>query len=128
MWRRTVAKKILVIDDSEVMLRMVVKSLRDAGYEARGTPDLVRFGRHLTEFKPDLVLADVFMPALLGDDLCRELKTQFSDSRLPVYLISGMAEGELDNRARLCGADGYISKRAGFQVFLKKIEDILQGV
>lgn len=119
-------KRILVIDDSEVMLRMVVKALRDAGYEARGTPDLVRFGRHLTEFKPDLVLADVFMPALYGDELCKELKRQFQDSKLPVYLISGMAEGELDNRARLSGADGYISKRQGFQKFLERIQEILK--
>ncbi len=118
-------KKILVIDDSEVMLKMLIKSLRDAGYVARGTTELVRFGRHLQEFQPDLVLVDVLMPDIGGDEVCRDLKEGFKDLKVPVYLISGMAEGELHNRARLAGADGYISKRSGFQKVLERIGEVL---
>lgn len=117
-------KRILVLDDSEVTLKMLIKALRDANYDARGTPNLTTFGRLLQEFDPDMILMDLAMPAMDGDQVCIELRSQFKDRHIPVVMMSGLAEGELDQKARQAGADAYISKKAGFKVFVEEVTRI----
>ena len=119
-------KRILILDDSHVTLKMLIQTLHQAGYEARGTPDLSTFGRLLGEFKPDMILLDLAMPQIEGDQVCREVLTQFPHRRIPIVMMSGLAEGELDQRSRAAGADAYISKKAGFRHFLEEVERLFR--
>ena len=118
-------RRILILDDSRVTLRMLIKALRNEGYDARGTADLNTFGRLLQEFSPELILLDLKMPTMEGDMVCKELKDEFPDQDIPIIMMSGLAEGELDQRSREAGADGYISKKEGFRAFVAKLDRYL---
>lgn len=117
-------RKILILDDSPVTLRMLIKALRGESFDARGTADLNTFGRLLQEFEPDLILLDLAMPTMDGDLVCKELQHQFPGKKVPIVMMSALSEGELNQRSREAGADGYISKKEGFRSFLAKVEAV----
>jgi len=115
-------KKILIIDDSELTLELVKKTLSAAGYEVYAASELVEFDMLLGKVRPDLVIVDIQMPEITGDTICKVLKEKYSDIR--VVLFSGLSDDELKLLSERVGADGYISKKHG----LKELSDLVMMV
>ena len=117
-------RRILVIDDSPLILAAVRHTLVGAGYgcETCATFDeLARQDVHAF----DLVLMDVQMPELYGDDVALALRQR--EVRAPIYLFSTLDEAELATRAREAGIAGYISKKRGMDHLLGELTRILGG-
>ena len=115
-------RRILVVDDSPIILAAVRHGLIEAGYgcETCGTFDELE--RHdLAGF--DLVLMDVQMPELFGDDVGVALRQRKVTA--PIYLFSTIDETSLATRATEAGLDGYISKRRGMEHLLVELKNIL---
>ena len=119
-------RRILILDDSPITLRMLIKALKAEGYEARGTADLGVFSQLLSSFEPHLILLDLSMPTVTGDSICRDLRRQFPGRRVPIAMISGLSDAELKARAEAAGADTYISKKEGFHAFVKDIHRLFR--
>lgn len=102
--------KIMIVDDSEMILEIVRLVLEDAGYEVvtRDTP----FGTAaaVSVEKPDLLLLDVSMPALTGDKIVEVVRNNEKLKHTKVCLFSDRSELELNRIVSECGADGYIQK------------------
>ncbi|HYV43588.1 MAG TPA: response regulator [Myxococcaceae bacterium] len=112
--------RVLVIDDSQVLVELTVSALRSAGYEAAGATDLASLDRQLSTGPFDLILVDVKMPEMFGDDVVEFLKSERGiTSRLLLY--SDIDEAELQRKVASSGADGAISKSTG-------IDGVLQAV
>lgn len=76
---------------------------------------------------PDLVISDVMMPRLRGDELCRMLKTNIDTSHIPVILLTGLA-GREDIVAGLeASADDYIIKPFDIVVLRARIRNIIKS-
>jgi CheY-like chemotaxis protein len=117
-------KRVVLVDDSEIVLEHVKGALEDAGcaVTAVAEPSRAAFAGART---PDLVLLDVNMPQAFGDDLARFLKDAWGlDGR--IYLYSSLAEGELSERARGAGADGYICKSWGVDRLVHEVLRVLE--
>lgn len=103
-------KKILVIDDSEIVLGLVRATLEGAGFQVitqsrtAGTIALV------LQEKPDLVLLDVNMPTITGDKLAKLFGKAQGNSDTIVLLHSSLPEAVLKARTMGAGAHGYIQK------------------
>lgn len=115
-------KRIVVIDDSPMILSLTKKALEAVGYEAVTMEDPSGFDP-IAE-PPDLILVDVNMPQFFGDDVVSFFRTEF-DVPVPIYLYSTVAEDELARRAKECGAQGYISKDWGLEAMLDAVQKIL---
>jgi CheY-like chemotaxis protein len=104
--------KILILDDSEVLLAVARASLEAAGYTVATRESPIGFSAMLRDEQPDLALIDVLMPALAGPRLVEILRplraTRFG--RTLLVLHSGILESELSRMTQECGADGYIVK------------------
>ena len=112
--------RVLVIDDSQVLVELTVSALRSAGYEAAGATDLASLDRQLSTGPFDLILVDVKMPEMFGDDVVEFLKSERGiTSRLLLY--SDIDEAELMRKVASSGADGAVSKSTG-------IDGVLQAV
>ena len=112
--------RVLVIDDSQVLVELTVSALKSAGYEAAGATDLASLDRQLSTGPFDLILVDVKMPEMFGDDVVEFLKSERGiTSRLLLY--SDIDEAELQRKVASSGADGAISKSTG-------IDGVLQAV
>lgn len=114
--------RIYVLDDSPVVLAMTVEGLRAAGYEAKGAPDLAALDSLLREAEPDLVLLDIRMPEMFGDDVLEFLRTE---KRLAARLLlfSDVSDEELQARAKRVGADGTVPKSKGMEAILKAVSE-----
>ncbi len=116
------ARRILIIDDSDIMRRQLVGALRDAGYDCKGIPGVDALPPLLDSFTPDMVLVDLFTPET-GGGLRPGLPRDGKEARhVPFVLMSALPEEQLAARARQIGADTYVSKRKGFQAFLSDID------
>jgi DNA-binding response OmpR family regulator len=117
------SKRILVVDDSPLILQAARHALEQAGYKVEtcgGVDDVVQRG--VDGF--DLILMDVQMPELYGDDVAAVMRRQ-SGVQTPVYLFSTLPEDELRELAAGAELDGFISKSAGLEHLLAEVKRIL---
>ncbi|HYH97190.1 response regulator [Hyalangium sp.] len=112
--------RVLVIDDSPMLVELTVRALTAAGYQASGAVDLASLEQKLTEGPAALILMDVNMPEMFGDDVVEYLRSQKKvSSKLVLY--SDISEEELATKARTSGADGYIVKGQGLEAVLAEV-------
>ncbi len=116
-------KKIVIIDDSPMILKLAKGALEAAGYEVHALEDPGEFDPDVSG-APDLILVDINMPQFYGDDVVVYFKEAWPIDA-PIYLFSNVPEPELKERAEGCGADGYISKDWGLESLVKSVEMII---
>jgi two-component system KDP operon response regulator KdpE len=116
---------ILIIDDDAAHGDMASQRLRRAGHDV--SVHVGPFGATVAASKPsiDLIVLDVFMPALPGPDLLELLRKNWQ-CRAAILLCSSMDPGPLAELAREYGADGHVSKSAGRDEFIRAVEATLQ--
>ena len=102
-------RKILVVDDSEIVREMVSIELEERGFTVVVMESPLGFTSALKREQPDLVLMDVSMPALQGDKLV-DLANRSGTPGCPIVLHSDRPEAELQTLVKNCGASGYIRK------------------
>jgi CheY-like chemotaxis protein len=109
------AVRVLLIDDDELTLEILQSRLLASGYEVRIALSLGEVRSIIDGWQPAVIVADVNMPDMRGDDLCARLKAATRTRDAVVVLCSSMPDAELEERARGAGADGWISKRGGVE-------------
>jgi CheY-like chemotaxis protein len=96
---------ILVVDDEAPIRELLVWILRDLGYQVHeainGREAIALASRH----RPDLVISDVMMPVMGGQELCRWMKRELEPAP-PVILTSSIG----GHVARASGADAFVRK------------------
>ncbi len=122
------AKRILLIDDSEITLQMEKAVLEQRGYDVQATSTLVEFERMLKDFKPDLILTDIHMPEARGTDICRTLKNEYQTQDIPIVLFSSLNDDELAELAQQVGADGFLSKAHGLDALGEKVDELVESI
>src|SRR4051812_38655246 len=103
------AARVLVIDDSPMIVDLLLKGLQSAGIEAEAASDLATLDARLSVGHHELVLVDVNMPEMYGDDVVEFLREQ-RKLTCKLLLYSDISEDELAVKVKRSGADGYISK------------------
>src|SRR5262245_24271572 len=106
-------RKLLLIDDSEIVLAAEVELLAEAGFDVRAVSSLRAFLNALLDWKPHVIITDLYMPEMSGADLCAWLRKHVATARIPIVLCSSASEAELEEVAREVGADGFLSKEGG---------------
>ncbi len=120
------AARVLVIDDSPMTVQLISEALASAGIGVDTAGDLATLDARLDANTYELVLVDVNMPEMYGDDVVEFLKVgRKLTARL--YLYSDLPEGELVEKMRASGADGYVAKSQGLEAAVETIRDALDG-
>src|SRR5437879_2489282 len=106
---RSVAK-ILVADDNSNIQKMVGLALKDQGIDVVAVGNCGAAVRKVSDLRPDLVLADVFMPVRNGYEVCQYVKMDASLAHIPVILLVGAFDPLDEQEAQRVGADGVLKK------------------
>src|SRR2546426_9992295 len=106
---RAVAK-ILVADDNSNIQKMVGLALKDQGIDVVAVGNGEAAVRKISDLRPDLVLADVFMPVRNGYEVCQYVKMDASLAHIPVILLVGAFDPLDEQEAQRVGADGVLKK------------------
>jgi CheY-like chemotaxis protein len=117
-------RRLLLVDDSATVRAAMSARLTDRGYPVRSARSLTETAQILAEFDPEIVVTDVRMPEVEGDELCRRIKSQMMRV-VPVILYSGLPEDELAERARAAKADAYVCKIRGIEGLIERMDELL---
>jgi DNA-binding response OmpR family regulator len=113
-------KKVLLLDDSRLVIELTRAALEDAGFEVATAEDLTTFEAERKRTPPDVILVDVQMPEAFGDDVASTLRGAYGVD-VPILLVSTLEDGELASRALLADADGFVCKRAGLDALVCEV-------
>jgi CheY-like chemotaxis protein len=120
------AARVLVIDDSPMTVQLITQALSAAGFGVDSASDLASLDARLDANTYDLVLVDVNMPEMYGDDVVEFLRSQRKlTARL--FLYSDLPEPELSKKAEASGADGFVAKSQGLEAAVETIREALEG-
>lgn len=118
--------RIYIIDDDQDMLNFLKETL-GAEYDVVTFDDPTAILDRINRENPDMVIADVMMPKLRGDELCRIIKTDISTSHIPVILISGLTSRRDVVSGLESHADDYVVKPFDLIVLKARIKNILNN-
>lgn len=118
--------RVLVIDDSPMIVELLVKALAGAGVEADSASDLATLDLRLKGGQHEVVLVDVNMPEMYGDDVVEFLRAQHK-IQAQLLLYSDLPEAELEAKTKSSGADGFIAKSAGVESAVEEVKRRLVG-
>jgi class 3 adenylate cyclase/CheY-like chemotaxis protein len=103
-------RKILIIDDSDLVAGILADALGDAGYLAarasNGADGVIAAYREM----PDLIIMDVEMPVMQGYQASRLLKSRRGVREIPILMHTSLSEDRDKYWAASCGADDFINK------------------
>jgi CheY-like chemotaxis protein len=118
--------RILLADDSPHAQRMGERILREEGFEVVSlTSGQIALSR-LPEFDPDLILADVFLPAASGMEICRHVKNDARLRHVRVVLTAGLLEPFDEDEARRAGCDAILKKPFEASQLIETIQPLVR--
>lgn len=102
--------KILVVDDSSSVRLFLKSGLEKEGFIVRTAADGEKALKELRGFKPDLILSDLMMPVMDGEEFCRQLKKSEELKTIPIVVMSTLTDKALMRRLMREGVATYLIK------------------
>jgi adenylate cyclase len=115
--------RVLLVDDSTIVRRVVTRGLVDLGYDVIAFEDPQVAFEQLDQVKPDIVVTDLDMPEMNGAELCRRLKA--TSPQLPVIILTAN-ESDAATIGLRAGADDYVRKGTSMEELSARIDGILR--
>jgi two-component system alkaline phosphatase synthesis response regulator PhoP len=117
---------IYLVEDDESIRELVVYTLRNTGFEAKGFPSGREFWQAALETPPSLVILDIMLPGEDGLAILRRLRSNEPTKRLPVMMLTAKG-AEYDKVIGLdSGADDYMAKPAGMMELAARVKSLLR--
>ena len=120
-----VGKKILHLDDDQMILHITKHIMEAEGYHVHSTSDPAVIHNYVFTQHVDLMICDVQMPAMPGTTVCKLLKKAKPD--LKIILFSNIEERGLAKLSVECGSNGWMSKNDKPDVWLEKVKEMLES-
>lgn len=120
-------KRILVVEDSTVIMELIRFLLTTFGYESKEARDGVEALEIAKESRFDLILLDIQLPGLDGLEVLREIKRLPEVNRTPVIALTAHAIQGDENRFLKAGCNGYISKPIDIGRFKSILDSCMDG-
>jgi DNA-binding response OmpR family regulator len=115
---------ILVVEDNPGMRQFIRESI-----ETEFTVEEAGDGREGIQkaqtLMPDLIISDIMMPEMDGYELCRDLKTRFKTSHIPIILLTAKASESSKVEGFETGADDYIIKPFNMKILVTRIKNLI---
>ncbi len=115
------AKRVLVVEDNELNLKLFCDLLRAHAYLVEPVRDGREAVARARAVEPDLIVMDIQMPHVTGYELIVELKADEALRAIPVMAVTAYAGREDEERIRAAGADAYVSKPISLMRFLEAV-------
>jgi DNA-binding response OmpR family regulator len=118
--------QVMVVDDDDTVASVVVSYLHRAGHSTRRIGDGAAALDAVAAQQPDLMVLDLMLPGVDGLEVCRRVRAEWP--RLPVVMLTALAEPD-DRIAGLeLGADDYVTKPFSPRELVLRVESVLRRV
>ncbi len=120
-------KKILLADDSVTIQKVVELTFAEGDYQVVCVSNGKAAIEKVKESRPDILLCDIIMPEVSGYEVAEFVKRNPAFSAIPVILLTGTFEPFDEDKARLSGADTFITKPFDSRMLVEKVESLLKA-
>ena len=110
MAKECLVSRILVADDNSNIQKMVTLALKDEGIDVVAVGNGEAAMRKIPDLRPDLILADIFMPVRNGYEVCEFVKSDSRYMSTPVVLLVGAFDPLDEQETQRVHADGVLKK------------------
>jgi len=119
------AKKILIIEDEEILSALLEKKLSSLGYKVYVAEDGEKGLQYIKDLIPDLILLDLVLPKKGGFEILEDIQNDPALKAIPVIIISNSGQPvELDKAKRLGARDWLIKTEFDPQEVIEKVSKI----
>ena len=123
MGTATDSSRVLVVDDEPQITRVLKTVLSSQGYQVRTAAEGEAALSSFSEWHPELVITDLYMPRMDGVELCRRIRAV---STVPIIVLSVKGEERSKVQALDSGADDYVTKPFGTDELLARVRAALR--
>ncbi|HDR3499756.1 DNA-binding response regulator [Bacillus toyonensis] len=116
-------KKIMIIEDDEVIREELQNFLQRYGYDVKAPIDYINIMQYVENENADLILLDINLPVFDGYYICREIR---KNSDVPIIIVTSR-DNEVDELMSMnLGADDFITKPYNTEILLARITNIMK--
>ena len=119
------AKRVLVVEDNELNLKLFCDLLRAHGFVVEPVSD----GREVLEkarsFVPNLIVMDIQLPHVSGLELIEQIKKDNQLKIIPIMAVTAYAGKGDEDRILSAGAEAYVSKPISVAKFIESVQQVL---
>ncbi len=116
-------KKILIVEDEQKIADIMVAYLDREGYSAKTTSSGTEALELAASFGPDLVVLDLMLPDLSGEEVCKELRKR---SDVPIIMVTARTAEEERIQGLEIGADDYVTKPFSPRELVARVKSVLR--
>ena len=120
-------KRILIVEDDPVSLKLVRDVLQAHGYETEEVMAGEEAVTKAAQLRPDLIVMDIRLPGIDGLEATRRLKSDPSTEGIPIIAVTAHAMPEDEARILAAGCQAYLSKPLRFAEFVSVVKGLLDG-
>jgi CheY-like chemotaxis protein/FtsZ-binding cell division protein ZapB len=117
--------KILLVDDVDLFVQLEKSFLEDSGHQIATASSGEEALSRLDEVQPELMLLDLYMPGINGDEVCRRLRALGRWQELPVIMVTAAGKDEEILKCLEAGCDDYLTKPVNKKDLIDKVQRLL---
>ncbi len=120
--------KILIIDDEPDLVKVVEARLQKNGYQTLAASDGEEGLRFAKEIRPALIILDLKLPKLAGEEICRAIREDQDKTfaRTPILMLTVKSDDVDRVIGKVLGANHYLTKPFEPEVLLSKVKELLK--
>ncbi|MBN8817167.1 MAG: response regulator [Sphingomonas sp.] len=119
------SKRVLVVEDNELNLKLFCDLLRAHGHETGAVRDGRDAYAQARAFRPDLIITDIQLPHVTGLDLIASFRGDADLAAVPIMAVTAYAGVGDEERIRAAGASAYVSKPISVLRFMDVVNGLL---
>ena len=120
------AKKILIVEDNELNLKLFRDLLGANGYDTFETKEGIEAISLTRQTMPDLIIMDIQLPEISGLDVTRKIKADAEIRHIPVIAVTAFAMKDDEEKIMAAGCEAYLPKPIAIDDFLATIRRFLE--
>jgi two-component system cell cycle response regulator DivK len=120
-------KKILIVEDNDLNLKLFRDLLEAHGFETFETKDGSNAVMLTQQVRPDLILMDIQLPEISGLDITRKIKADKDICDIPIIAVTAFAMKDDEEKILRAGCQAYISKPISIAHFMQTIDRFLNA-
>jgi CheY-like chemotaxis protein len=121
-------RHVLIADDEPMVARLLRIALERAGYRVTTVPDGLAAWERLRQAPlPDVLITDIDMPRMNGEQLCRRVQEEIVDRRFPICVLTSKTAIEHRDWSQKIADLMFLEKPVSVRTLLAKLEDRFRG-
>ena len=118
------AKKVLVVEDNELNMKLFCDLLDAFGFQTVASRDGLKAVDLARQHKPDLIIMDIQLPEVSGLDLTRWIKDDTTIKDIPIMAVTAFAMRQDERLVREAGCEAYMSKPIQMSAFINEVKKL----